>query len=343
MSKKSDSPEAKKEPQVGSVAASAGGAPLPPAPNVDPALQKTAPEWEARFIGQAQKEHIAGGESNGDSNALVTSVRALSSIPERHPILAALLAKKGIDAAYFSAVVTLEALLSTASAAVPDDLRRVVFLTPEERKTIAEGQSMVADVRKSLADAGASVGDSSVAHVFVSGGAVRITAASTRAALKQIFLNWDGHRELMLDAGIGEAERARLQGLDRALEVIETTKEARINLRDKVVGAETVAMLATERMLQHYRGRARMACLGNPVVLAEALEFLPRAPDRRANPAPQSKSKSDEAGKKGGDAKGKGGEVKGKSGDAKAAGGETAPVGGETTPAGAESPPTAKK
>ena len=192
------------------------------------------------------------------------------------------MAKKGLNGEFQFAAGTLADQLAEANALVPNDLRRVVLLTPAERTAIEEGAAAVSDIRKSVADAARSQGDVAMAHGFVTGGSVVPTAAGIRAAIKLIVHNAEGHAALVADAGIGAEEMAWLAQLDSTLKNIELTKEARISEREKVVGKETMAAVAIERMVSLYRSRSRMACLGKRLTLALALEILPRtAPERR--------------------------------------------------------------
>ncbi len=55
------------------------------------------------------------------------------------------MARKGIDHEFQSAAARLADRLANATAAVPDDLRRAVVVTPDERKVIgAETVAMIA-------------------------------------------------------------------------------------------------------------------------------------------------------------------------------------------------------
>ncbi len=241
----------------------------------------TSAQWTTRWEAAGQAAFAAGRSCQFDPDVLAATVAALATIPALDPQVSALLARKGVDHAFFQGLAPLGVKLKGLLQGQSPDRRRFSALSPDDKRTTDAAYDALSFARN-IAGAAANAVDRT-ADVRVLGRGVRVSRspASVRDGIQLFVANYDSCKEILADGGFGAEELASLQAFLPQLEAILATKSQREKSRDASSDELDALGLGVESALHLFRARATVALSGQPVLLARTLAHLPRRPERR--------------------------------------------------------------
>lgn len=252
-----------------------------------PAGDLTSADHRLQCHAVGDKLFEAGVRPTVAPEACTASVRGIIDMLGKSPDIARRLAERGVTVAFLGGAESLAASLDDALVRAPPDLRRIVVLTPADKKAVGAAAAALSDLRKSALDAARAEANPASARALGVGTKLnKASAASVQGGVQQFLIGAKDDPDLLAAAGIGADDVAELQGHADTLRAIVKTKGERGGERQRLVDEVFVLTLALQRWFQLYRAKTRTALRGDALALASALEPLPRNRKRRSNDEP---------------------------------------------------------
>jgi hypothetical protein len=239
-------------------------------------LNQDQADWYARFRAQGQADRADGHAASFDLPQLTTSVRGVVAHLGRHADVAGLLARKGLDAAFFGAGEQLLADLESAHHAAPPDLRNLELLSPAQKQVVEDAGHTLQTFRDAVKEAAKSRSRREDAKVFVQG--PRGTSAEALHGAIRAFLAQVPHRaELVADAGLGPEEVAQLESYVAQLQGVLDAKTSAKSGKSELSTDLQVPALALESYFKLLAARASLALVAVPAAREAFSALLPRS------------------------------------------------------------------
>ena len=247
-----------------------------------PTETRSAPEWRDHFYALALTGYGASKRPTLDPAACVAGGRAIGQLLRDNEDLARSVAVKQVDPAFLAGGGLLADDLGGRLDKLPPDLRRIARLTPGDRAAIRDAAADLAILKKAVAAAARSAGDTDAAKAFGIGVVyVRSTADGVGDAIQHFLVGARAYKGLLADAAIGAEEVTALENHGVAMASIDSERGQRDGHRGRTSGELAVLTMALERWFLLYRARVGLALARDAVALAAALGPVPKVAGKR--------------------------------------------------------------